>query len=85
MLRSLLIGLAALGTMAGVAAAQGKLDCGKAYKHVWERIDRERFAKISPEQLSGVNRMALRAYDACQAGDEADARELFARIERISK
>jgi hypothetical protein len=49
MLRSLLIGLAALGTMAGVAAAQGKLDCGKAYKDVWERIDRERFAKISPE------------------------------------
>jgi hypothetical protein len=29
--------------------------------------------------------MALRAYDACQAGDEADARELFARLERISK
>ena len=45
MLRSLLIGLAALGTMAGVAAAQGKLDCGKAYKDVWERIDRERFRK----------------------------------------
>jgi hypothetical protein len=85
MLRSLLIGLAVLGTMAGVASAQGKLDCGKAYKDVWERIDRERYAKISPEQLAGVNRMALRAFDACQAGDEADARELFARIERISK
>ena len=40
--------------------------------------------KISPEQLSGVNRMALRAYDVCHAGDEVDARELFARIERIS-
>lgn len=85
MLRSLLIGLAALGTLAGVANAQGKLDCGKAYKDVWERIDRERYAKISPEQLAGINRMALRAYDACQAGDEADARELFARLERLSK
>ncbi len=85
MLRSLLIGLAALGVMAGAVAAQGKMDCGKAYKDVWERIDRERYAKIAPEQLAGISRMALRAYDACQAGDEADARELFERLERISK
>jgi hypothetical protein len=84
-LRSLLIGLAVLGTVAGVASPQGKLDCGKAYKDIWERLDRERFAKISPEQLAGVNRMALRAFDACQAGDEADARELFARLDRLAK
>lgn len=83
MLRSLLIGLAALGTMAGAAAAQGKLDCGKAYKDVWERLDRERFAKISPEQLAGVNRMALRAFDACEAGDEQDAKALFERLDRM--
>jgi hypothetical protein len=27
--------------------------------------------------------MALRAYDACQAGDEQDARAIFARLEAM--
>jgi hypothetical protein len=39
--------------------------------------------KVTPEQLAGVSRMALRAYDACQAGDEQDARALFDRLERM--
>ena len=47
------------------------------------RFDRERFAKIAAEQLAGVSRMALRAYDACQAGDEQDAKELFDRLNRM--
>ena len=63
--------------------AQDKLDCGKAYKGFWEKLDREKYAKISPEQLAGVSRMALRAYDACQAGDEQDARALFERLDRM--
>ena len=40
-------------------------------------------ARISAEQLAGVSRMALRAYDACQAGDEQDAKALFKRLDRI--
>jgi Ni/Co efflux regulator RcnB len=76
--------LVAVGTLAAPAAlAQGKMDCGKAYRDIWERLDRERFAKIAPEQLAGVNRMALRAYDACQAGDEQDARALFSKLESM--
>ena len=76
--------LLTLGALAGPAAiAQGKMDCGKAYRDIWERLDRERFAKISSEQLAGVNRMALRAYDACQAGDEQDARAIFAKLESM--
>ena len=39
--------------------------------------------KISPEQLAGVSRMALRAYDACQAGDELDAKALFDRLDKM--
>ena len=31
------------------------------------------------------SRLALRAYDACQAGDDADAKELFDRLERLAK
>ena len=74
----------ALAVVAAPAAmAQDKLDCGKAYKGFWEKLDREKYAKISPEQLAGVSRMALRAYDACQAGDEQDARALFERLDRM--
>jgi hypothetical protein len=43
-------------------------------------MDRERYAKISAEQLAGVSRLALRAYDACQAGDELDAKALFDKL-----
>jgi hypothetical protein len=83
MLRPALMGLVALGMMAGAVAAQGKMDCGKAYKGFWEKIEREKYAKISAEQLAGVSRMALRAYDACQAGDELEAKELFQRLDRM--
>jgi hypothetical protein len=43
-------------------------------------LDREKIAKISGDQLAGVNRSALRAYDACQAGDALEAMELFDRL-----
>jgi hypothetical protein len=62
----------------------GKMDCGKLYKDFWQKRDPQSFGKISPEQLAGVSRMALRAYDACQAGDEQDARALLARLQERS-
>jgi hypothetical protein len=67
-----------------VAVAQTKMDCSRLYKDFWEKFDREKFAKISAEQLSGVSRMALRAYDACQAGDDQDAKALFDRLNKMS-
>jgi hypothetical protein len=59
---------------------QGKMDCGKLYKDFWQMRDPQSYERISPERLAGVSRMALRAYDACQAGDEQDARALLARL-----
>ena len=67
-----------------VATAQTKMDCGKLYKDFWEKLEKESHAKISAEQLAGVSRMALRAYDACQAGDEFDAKALFERLSKMS-
>ena len=84
MLRSTLIGVVALGVMAGGAMAQTKMDCSRLYKDFWEKFDREKYAKISAEQLAGVSRMALRAYDACQAGDEQDAKALFDRLSKMT-
>ena len=67
-----------------VAVAQTKMDCSRLYKDFWEKFDRERYAKIPAEQLAGVSRLALRAYDACQAGDELDAKALFDRLNKMS-
>jgi hypothetical protein len=83
MFRHALISFAALGLLAGAVSAQGKLDCGNAYKGFWDKLDSEKYAKISPEQLAGVSHMALRAYDACQAGDELDAKALFDRLDKM--
>ena len=57
-----------------------KLNCGKIYKDFWQKRDPQTYGRLSSEQLAGVSRMALRAYDACQAGDEQDAKALLARL-----
>jgi hypothetical protein len=64
----------------GSAIAQTKMDCSRLYKDFWEKFEREKFAKLSAEQLAGISRSALRAYDACQAGDELEAQEMFDRL-----
>jgi hypothetical protein len=80
---SVVLGLAVLASpafMAGSAIAQTKMDCSRLYKDFWEKLDREKFAKLPGDQLAGVSRSALRAYDACQAGDELEAKEMFDRL-----
>jgi hypothetical protein len=57
-----------------------RLDCGKLYKDFWQTRDSQTYARTPPEQLAGISRMALRAFDACQAGDEQDAKALLARL-----
>jgi anti-sigma-K factor RskA len=59
------------------------VSCGTRYKDFWEQFDRQIYARVSAEQLAGLSRMALRAYDACEAGDEQDARALFDRLRRM--
>jgi len=76
--------VAAPGLMTIPVVAQTKMDCSRLYKDFWEKLDREKFAKISAEQLAGVSRLALRAYDACQAGDEQDAKALFDRLSKMT-
>jgi len=59
------------------------MDCNRLYKDFWAKFTRERLANIPAEQLAGVSRMTLRAYDACQAGDDADSNALFHRLQRM--
>ena len=58
--------------------------CGGRYKDFWVNFDRTSYGRMSAEQLAGLNRMALRAYDACEAGDEQDATALFDRLKRMT-
>ena len=64
----------------GSGIAEMKIDCGRLFKEFWEKLDREKSANISGDQLAGITRLAVRAYDACQAGDEFEAKELFDRL-----
>jgi len=59
------------------------IDCSRLYKEFWGKLEDEKVTGISAEHLAGVSRMALRAYDACQAGDALDANALFNRLGRI--
>jgi len=68
------------GRAPGTEVAQ--VSCGTRYKDFWE--NRQKYARIPAEQLAGVSRMALRAYDACEAGDEQDAKSLFDRLQRMT-
>src|SRR5262249_32109644 len=62
---------------------QIKMDCSTLYKDFWQQFDREKFATISASRLAGTSRMALLAYDACEAGDEQDAKEIFERLSKV--
>jgi hypothetical protein len=68
------------GTQQPTLQGHSKLDCGKIYKDFWVSRDPHNYARTAPERLAGISRMALRAYDACQAGDEQDAKSLLARL-----
>ena len=59
------------------------MDCSRLYKEFWGKLENDNYARIAAEQLAGVSRMALRAYDACQAGDELDANALFKRLDHL--
>jgi anti-sigma-K factor RskA len=59
---------------------QTKMDCNTLYKGFWLKFDHQQFAAISAAQLAATSRMALRACDACAAGDEQDAKAIFDRL-----
>jgi hypothetical protein len=35
---------------------------------------------VPPDQLAAINRLALHAYDSCQAGDEQEAKQVFQKV-----
>ena len=80
MLRFALIGIAAMGVIAGAASAQGKMDCGALYKDTLVKFHAEKAADLPADKLANAHRIALRAYDACSAGDEFNATKFFQQL-----
>jgi hypothetical protein len=61
------LAIVAVGVLSAPAMAA---NCAKDYKDFWQGLDREKFAKMSSEQIADLSRTALRGFDACTAGDE---------------
>jgi hypothetical protein len=66
-MKRLVLALLSAGALSAPALAA---DCAKQYKEFWTNIDREAFARLSPEQMVDLNRTTLRVYDGCTSGDE---------------
>jgi hypothetical protein len=66
-MKRLLLAIFAAGALSTPALAA---DCAKDYKDFWTNIDREAFARLTPEQMVDLNRTTLRVYDSCTSGDE---------------
>ncbi|MEO1281781.1 MAG: hypothetical protein AAFR75_07730 [Pseudomonadota bacterium] len=69
MFRTSLFAAVTAFTIAAAAPANAA-NCISNYEDFWEKISGD--AKIAPETLVSINRTALRAFDACQSGDEGD-------------
>ena len=84
MLRSALIGLAAIGIIAGAASAQGKMDCAGMYKNAMDKFQ-PKAAGLPGDKLAETHRLALRAYAACSAGDEFNATKFFQQLDESAR
>ena len=66
-MKRFVLAMIAVGALSAPAMAA---NCAKDYKDFWQNLDREKFAKLSADQVADLSRTALRGYDACTAGDE---------------
>jgi hypothetical protein len=60
------------------------MDCGGLYKGFMERFS-PALAAMPADRLANIHRLALRAYDACTAGDEFNAKSLFDQLDREAR
>jgi hypothetical protein len=82
MSRSALVGIAALVGIFGPTSAQSAMDCNALYKGALEKVHNEEMGGLDANKIADLHRLALRAYDACSAGDEFNARDFFDQIDK---
>ncbi len=74
------IALAAAALAFAAIQASANPNCAKNYKEFWDMFNNGPAKALSADQHAIVSRQALRAFDACSAGDEASAKSIFDRI-----
>lgn len=77
-MKRLALAVAALAALAVPAAANP--NCAKDYKGFWDQFNNGPAKSLTAEQHAIVSRQALRAFDACTAGDESSAKSIFTRL-----
>ena len=77
-MKRIALAVAAIAAFSLPAAANP--NCAKDYKAFWEQFNKGPAKDLTAEQHAIVSRQALRAFDACSAGDEAGAKSIFTRI-----
>lgn len=63
---------AAIAASAASPVFAERVDCTANYREFWDAMQRYGNAKPSTEDLVATQRMGLRAFDACQSGDESN-------------
>lgn len=60
------------------------LDCSGDYKSFWDKFNNGPAKELTGQQLAIVSRQALRAFDGCNAGDEATTQMIFKRLNEVA-
>lgn len=70
--------------VAGILPVQAaKVTCNDQYRDFWDRVTKDGAVKaMAGERLADISRQSLRAYDACQSGDEFSLHGLWDKIEK---
>ena len=76
--------IAAAGLLMLAALPVSAADCAKDYKDFWDQFNTGPAKTLTGDKLAIANRAALRAFDACSAGDESSAKSLFTRIQEAA-
>lgn len=76
--------LAATALVALAVPAVANPNCALDYKGFWDQFNNGPAKSLSAEQHAIVSRQALRAFDACTAGDEATGKSIFVRLQEAA-
>lgn len=75
-MKKIVLAVAALSVFAA-APAQAATNCNAKYLEFWQKFADMGRANLNAEQAVAINRAGVRAYDACQAGDEIGSLEFW--------
>lgn len=79
-MKRLALAALAIAALAAPVSAAENLNCEKDFKAFWDRMSSSG-AKLTGKQLADINRVAVRGFDACTAGDERfNAKNFFDKL-----